>query len=63
MHRYTESLSALNVALNLMIEEGDTLLVAAIAHPLHLVETQIMQKRGDIIIISQSVVPAGPQTS
>lgn len=49
MHRYSDSLSALNVALNLMIEEGDTLLVAAIAHPLHLVEAQLMQKRSDII--------------
>lgn len=60
MHRYADSLSALNVALNLMIKEGDTLLVAAIAHPLHLVEAQIMQKRGDIIS-AQSAASAGRQ--
>ena len=49
MERYTDSLNALNQAMNMMIEEGNTLLVAAIAHPLHLVETQLLQLRIDII--------------
>ena len=59
MHRYVESLSALNIAFDLMIEEGDTLLVAAIAHPLHLVEAQIMQKRSDIIAVDSQASAAG----
>ena len=49
MELYTDSLNALNQAMNMMIEQGDTLLVAAIAHPLHLVETQLLQKRIDIM--------------
>lgn len=49
MQRYTESLAALSNALNLMIEEGDTLLVAAIAHPLHLAETRLHEQRTTII--------------
>ena len=49
MERYTDSLNALNQAMNMMIEQGDTLLVAAIAHPLHLVETQLLQIRIDIM--------------
>ena len=49
MERYTDSLNALNQAMNMMIEEGNTLLIAAIAHPLHLVETEILQKRTDIM--------------
>ena len=48
MERYTDSLNALNHAMNMMIEEGNTLLIAAIAYPLHLVETEILQKRIDI---------------
>ena len=49
MERYTDSLNALDQAMNMMIEQGDTLLVAAIAHPLHRVETQLLQKRIDIM--------------
>ena len=49
MERYADSLIALNHAMNMMIEEGNTLLVAAIAHPLHLVETQLLQLRIDIM--------------
>ena len=49
MERYTDSLNALNQAMNMMIEEGNTLLIAAIAHPLHLVETEILQKQTDIM--------------
>lgn len=58
MQRYSDSLSALNVALNLMVEEGDTLLVAAIAHPLHLVETQLLQKRIDITVAHSTISPS-----
>ena len=49
MERYTDSLNALNQAMNMTIEEGNTLLIAAIAYPLHLVETEILQKRIDIM--------------
>jgi hypothetical protein len=45
MRRYAQGLTALKEALDLMIEEGDTLLVAAIAHPMHLMDTRILQKR------------------
>lgn len=59
MHRYVDGLSALNVALNLMIDEGDTLLVAAIAHPLHLVETRLVQKRSEAIGSRGPALPSG----
>lgn len=62
MQRYSDSLSAMNVALNLMIEEGDTLLVAAIAHPLHLVETQLLQKRIDITLAHSTISASDPNT-
>jgi hypothetical protein len=56
MQRYADSLNALTTALNLMIEEGDTLVTAAIAHPLHLIETEILQRR-TAIIVAQSTAP------
>lgn len=54
MERYTDSLNALNQAMNMMIEEGNTLLIAAIAYPLHLVETEILQKRIDVMAQKKS---------
>lgn len=43
MSRYVESLDALSVAMRLMLDEDDTLLAAAIAHPLHLAELRIQE--------------------
>ena len=59
MQRYAESLNALNTALNLMIDEGDTLLIAAIAHPLHLIENELLQKRMTIIAAHSTALIEG----
>ena len=48
MQRYADALTALNTAMSLMIEEDDSLLTAAISHPLHMVESQLMLKRANI---------------
>jgi hypothetical protein len=48
MQRYADTLTALNTAMSLMIEENDTLLIAAISHPLHMVESQLMLRRANI---------------
>lgn len=48
MQRYADTLTALNLAMNLMIEEDDSLLVAAISHPLHMAESQLMLRRADV---------------
>jgi hypothetical protein len=37
-----------NTAMNLMIEEDDSLLIAAISHPLHMVESQLMLRRANV---------------
>ncbi|MEG3086244.1 hypothetical protein [Sphingomonas sp. PB4P5] len=42
----------MNTALNLMVDQGDTLLVAAIAHPLHLAENHISIDHDAIIAAS-----------
>ncbi|MBJ6123453.1 hypothetical protein [Sphingomonas mollis] len=52
MHRYAETLNALNIALNLMIEEGDTCRVASISHPLHMAENQLMLRRAEMLTAS-----------
>jgi hypothetical protein len=49
MQRYTESLALLNAALNLMVDEGDTLLIASLAHPLHQMEERLAQCRARVI--------------
>ena len=48
MQRYADTLTALNTAMNLMIEEDDSLLIAAISHPLHMVESQLMLRRANV---------------
>jgi hypothetical protein len=48
MQRYADTLTALNTAMNLMIEEDDSLLIAAISHPLHMVESQLMLRRASV---------------
>jgi inactivated superfamily I helicase len=45
MQRYTESLALLNDALNLMLDEGDTLLIASLAHPICQMEERLTQCR------------------
>ena len=40
MSRYSESATALNTAMKLMVEQDDTLLVAAISHSLDLVRSR-----------------------
>ena len=48
MQRYADTLTALNTAMSLMIQEDDSLLIAAISHPLHMVESQLMLRRANI---------------
>ena len=48
MQRSADTLTALNTAMNLMIEEDDSLLIAAISHPLHMVESQLMLRRANV---------------
>lgn len=52
MCRYSDSLTALTTALNLMIDQGDMVMAAAIAHPLHLAENHIASDRDAIIAAS-----------
>ena len=60
MCRYSDSLTALNAALNLMVDEGDTLLVAAIAHPLHRAENRLSDQHGAIIAAAVQTIATGP---
>lgn len=48
MQRYADTLTALNTAMSLMIQEDDSLLIAAISHPLHMVESQLMLRRANL---------------
>lgn len=48
MQRYADTLKALNTAMSLMIEEDDSLLIAAISHPLHMAESQLMLRCANI---------------
>jgi hypothetical protein len=59
MCRYSDSLAALTVALNLMIDEGDTLLVAAIAHPLNLAAMRISREHDAVIANAVRSSPGG----
>ena len=49
MHRYQTALSHLTSALEAMVDENDSLIVANIAHPIHLVENAIDRHRQALI--------------
>jgi hypothetical protein len=49
MQRYTKSLALLNAALNLMMDEGDTLMIASLAHPLHQIEERLTLCRAGVL--------------
>ena len=61
MQRYSEALTALNTAMNLMIEEGDTLLIAAIARPLQLAQNNLHDQRAIVIAARFSSAPPTSQ--
>ena len=70
MQRYADTLTALNTAMSLMIQEDDSLLIAAISHPLHMVESQLMLRRaniqrakGQICIINEVIGNSGSSSS
>jgi hypothetical protein len=49
MQRYTESLALLNDALNLMLDEEDTLLIASVSHSIDQMEERLTQCRGRVV--------------
>jgi hypothetical protein len=49
MQRYTESLALLNDALNLMLDEEDTLLIASVSHSIDQMEERLTQCRARVV--------------
>jgi hypothetical protein len=49
MQRYREALTYLNLALDAMVLEGDTVAIAMIAHPISTVEQAIHRRSNEII--------------
>jgi hypothetical protein len=49
MQRYTESLALLNDALNLMLDEEDTLLIASVSHSIDQMEERLTQCQGRVV--------------
>jgi len=49
MQCYRDALNHLNAALDAMIETGDTLMIAAITHPIAVAERHILERQTAII--------------